>query len=156
MPLTILKHKQALYEIFMAAMEAGQPLDGYCEGVLKSPLKRVLSWNKFITLAEFSASDITTGFMNKKFRVINQVILAVSPVRDVVEGEELAETSSYELSRKLRTVLANNKTLVSASYPLGIAIESEHSDSELYFAVIQDLICCIQSSTLRMKVIEED
>jgi hypothetical protein len=156
MPITVLKHKQALYEIFTAAMEASQPLDGYCEGVLKSSLKKVPGWDKFITLGEFSASDVVTGFMNKKWRVVTQLILAVSPVRDISEGEELAEVYSYELSRKIRTILAGNKILVSASYPSGICIESVHSDSELFFVVIQDLICAVQQSSLRMKMVEED
>jgi hypothetical protein len=156
MPMTVLKHKQALYEIFTAAMEVGQPLDGYCEGVLKSSVKKVPAWNKFIVLAEFSCSDVAVGFMNKKFRVVSQLIMAVAPVRDISEGEEIAETTSFELSRKVRTILAGNKTLVSTSYPSGIAIESEHSDSEMYFVVIQDMICMVQASTLRMKVVEED
>lgn len=155
MPTPVLKHKQALYEIFTAAMEAGQPLFGYCDGILRSPLSRVPAWDTYIMLAEFSASEVAVGMMNKKFRVIKQDIGAVAPIPDAPESEELAETSSFELARLMRTVLANNRTLVSESYPDGIAIESGCSASEEVFVVIQDLTCCVQMLTLEMKVKED-
>jgi len=155
MPPPILKHKQALLEIFTAAMEGGQPLFGLCNGVLKSALSKIPAGDNFIVLGEFSASDVRVGFMQKKFRVVSQDILAISIIRDNPEGEETAETAGFELARGIRTVLSANKTLISASYPSGIAIESEHSDSKQIFVVIQDLLTCVQWMSLRMKVIED-
>lgn len=155
MPIPILKHKQALYEIFTAAMEGGLPLFGLCDGILRSALSNVPNWNKFITLGEFSASDVRVGFMQKKFRVVSQDILAIGVIRDIPDGEDIAEYDSFELSRGIRTVLSDNRTLISTSYPNGIAIESELSDSRQVFVVIQDLITVVQWITFRIKLVED-
>jgi len=155
MPIPILKHKQALFEIFTSAMEGGQPLYGLCDGILRSALAKVPAWNTFITLGEFSASDVKVGRMQKKFRVVSQDILAVGVIRDIPDGEDVAEFDSFELARGIRTVLSANRTLISTSYPSGIAIESELSDSKQVFVVIQDMITVVQWLGFRMKVVED-
>jgi hypothetical protein len=134
----MIKHKQALYEIFEAARQPGQSLENYCEVVLKSA-GSLIPEDKydFIALGDFTLEDIVTGDLKDKFVVIYQDILcgSVVKVKDLA-GEVDSEGKACELARLVRTLLKANRTLVSTTYPTGAAKSSSlfgmRSDAVVY------------------------
>lgn len=154
----MIKHKEALYEIFEAARQPGQSLDGKCDAVLKSAGVN-LSGDvfEFIALGDFTLEDIMTGDLKDKYVIFYQDIICGSVVRiKEVEGEVDAEERAYEIARLVRTLLKGNRKLISTSCPNGAATTSSlvgtrseavmYSESQAHLGII----------TLRIKAQEED
>jgi len=154
----MIKHKEALYEIFETARQPGQSLDGKCDAVLKSAGVN-LSGDvfEFIALGDFTLEDIMTGDLKDKYVIFYQDIICGSVVRiKEVEGEVDAEERAYEIARLVRTLLKGNRELISTSYPNGAATASSlvgtrseavmYSESQAHLGII----------TLRIKAQEED
>lgn len=153
----MLKHKQALYEIFDAEMQSGQVLEDVCEKILLSAGQALPGdVNEFITLGGFAITDIPTGALKDKYVTLMQTIVCGSTVRDEEEAESKAEDRVYLLSRLVRTILKNNQTLVSTTYPDGAAKRSFLSDAFLDTVVYSDSPAVIISITLGVRVQEED
>jgi calcineurin-like phosphoesterase family protein len=151
-----IKHKAVLKEIFEAAMESGGSLDTYCDKVMLTSISKLPgSTDNFIILGDFTASDVRVGFLKEKYRIVIQEILCGSVVKEVIDGESEAEERGFELSKRVRTLLINNKTLVSVSYPTGAAKESVLLDSRQEFFLYEESLCSCYIMPLEMKVMEE-
>ena len=120
----MIKHKKALYEIFSAAMEAGGSLENKCDVVIKTASILIPgAKERFIAIGSFSIGDVVVGRIKDKYTVIYQDIMCGATVkaRSSTTAEEDAEDKAFELARLVRTLLKNNLTLVSTSFPEGIA-----------------------------------
>lgn len=155
----MLKHKEALYEIFeVARTNPSGSLHGKCDMVLKSAgVSLPGEVFDFIALGDFTLEDIVTGDLTDKYVIFYQDILCGSVIRVKEEEAEIdAEDKSYEIARLVRTLLKGNKKLVSTSYPGGavtscslFGTRSEaviYSENQAHLAVI----------SLRIKTQEED
>ena len=154
--MALVKHKQALKEIFDAEMLHDGELDNLVDVVLPSSVSKLPSTAEvFILLGNWTASDIRVGFMKAKYRLINQELLIGAVSRDNPEGESVTELNCFEASKKVRTILVNNRILASTSYPSGIAIESTLTTSRIDYAIYEDILCCFDTIFLEMKVKED-
>jgi len=152
----MIKHKKALYEIFIAEMEAGGSLFGKCDAVLKSSsLTLPDSIYNFITLGDFTIVDVATGDLRDKFMVVTQSIICGSVVVDEADAEEEAEFRAYTLARLIRTILKGNQKLISSSYPEGVAKSSGVSDSSFEPVIYSESPCHLVVLSFWMKM-EED
>lgn len=154
----MLSFKEALAEIFVAAMASGQLLEDLCDGVLSTsvaPLPH--TYNKFITLGEYRVGDVLVGNLQKKFRLVELEIQCCAVARAGKSlSEEDAEEASYLLASAVRTVLKGNKTLVSTSYPDGVAIVSEPMDETLYYLIYDEMPVAVNDITYAIKMVESD
>lgn len=155
----MIKHKQALYEIFEAdRIISGGSLYGKCDAILKSA-GTLLPGEvfDFIALGDFSLEDIVTGDLEDKYVIFYQDIICGSVVKVKEKDSEVdAEDKSYEIARLVRTLLKGNRKLVSTSYPDGAVTSSSlfgtrseavvYSDSQAHLAVI----------TIKIRTQEED
>jgi len=154
----MIKHKEALYEIFEAARQPGQPLDGKCDVILKSAGVN-LSGDvfEFIALGDFTLEDIMTGDLKDKYVTFYQDIICGSVVRiKELEGEVDAEERAYEIARLVRTLLKGNRKLISTSYPNGAATASSLTGTRSEAVVYAESQAHLGIITLRIKAQEED
>lgn len=154
----MLNFKLALKEIFEAAMDSGKSLDGICDGIVGSSVAPLPDgFNNFITLGDYRISDVRVGELKKKFREVEIDILCGSVVRQgKKDAEDDAEDAAYLLSMKVRTLLKENKKLVSASYSSGLAITSEPMYEDLEYLIYDGSAVAVNSITYYMKVVEVD
>lgn len=154
----MLSFKLVLKEIFEAAMLSGGELDGICDGVLGSsvaPLPK--DFNKFITLGDYRISDARVGELRKKFREVEIDIDCGAVVRaGREEAENDAEEAAYQIALKVRTVLKENKTLVSATYSSGLAVYSEPLYEDLNYVMYDQVPVALNSVTYYIKAVEAD
>lgn len=154
----LLTHKQALFEIFTSEMEVGGSLEESSDIVLKTAGEALpKDVFNFITLGDFTITDIRTGSLKDKYLVIFQEIICASVVKSKEEEANAeAESRAYELSRLVRTILKGNKTLVSDSYPEGAAKATVISDSPLETVIYSDSPTVIVTILLEIKRKESD
>lgn len=154
----MLSFKLALKEIFEAEMASGGELDVICDGVLGrsvSPLPK--KYNKFIALGDYRISDARIGEARMKFREVEIDINCGAVVRaGVVDAEDNAEEAAYQIALKVRTVLKENKTLVSATYPDGLAIVSEPLFEDLVYFIYDGVPVALNTITYYIKAVEVD
>lgn len=154
----MIKHKEALYEIFEAARQPGQSLDGKCDAVLKSAGVN-LSGDvfEFIALGDFTLEDIMTGDLKDKYVIFYQDIICGSVVRiKELEGEVDAEERAYEIARLVRTLLKGNRKLISTSYPNGAAAACSLVGTRSEAVMYSENQAHLGIITLRIKAQEED
>lgn len=145
----MIKHKQALFEIFEdARTDPGGVLFGKCDVILKSAgVNLPGDVYDFVSLGDFTLEDIVTGDLTDKYVIVYQDIICGSVVKiKEVDGEVDAEDKANEIARLVRTLLKSNRKLVSTSYPNGgvsssflLGTRSEavfYSDSQTHIAVI--------------------
>jgi len=155
----MIKHKEALFEIFEAdRVNPSGSLYGKCDKILKSAgVSLPGEVFDFVALGDFVLEDIVTGDLKDKYVIFYQDIICGVVVKlKEVEGEVDAEEKAYELARLVRTLLKGNRKLVSTSYPNGAVTSASlfgtrseavvYSDSQAHLAII--------SVRIRMK--EED
>jgi hypothetical protein len=152
----VLNFKLALQEIFETEMETGGDLYNLCDGVLASsvaPLPK--SYNKFITLGEYSLSDVMVGELRHKYRVLELDIDCGAVVRAGKKNAEAnAEEAAYLLAIAVRTILIDNKTLVSTTYPSGLAKISEPLDETLQYVIYDGSNVALNTITYLAKIVE--
>lgn len=152
----MLNFKLALKEIFVVEMASGGELEDMCDGVLASsvaPLPK--GYNKFITLGEYRLSDVRVGQLQKKFRELEIDIDCGAVVRaGKLDAEEDAEEAAYLIAIKVRTILLANKTLVSTTYPNGLAKISEPIDEVLQYVIYDGVPVALNTITYYAKIVE--
>ncbi len=151
-----MKHKDALYEIFEEAKKPGGILDHYCDAVLKTSISKIPgAAENIVLLGDFISVDARVGFLKEKYRTLSQEVMCVSVVKD--DDYETAEQASFDLGKRVRTVLRDNRTLISTSYPTGAAIEPcAISESSHNFFLYEEMLTAATTMTLVIKVKEED
>jgi len=145
----MIKHKEALYEIFEAArVNPSSSLYGKCDAILKSAGARLPGdVFDFIALGDFTLEDIVTGDLTDKYVIFYQDIICGSVVKTKeLEGEVDAEDKAYEIARLVRTLLKGNRKIISASHPTGAVTSSSlvgtrseaviYSENQAHLAVI--------------------
>ena len=153
----MIRLKDALKEIFLAAMEPGGTLHKVCEAVLDtSQTKPPTDIDNFIVLGDFRATDVRTGDLKDKYRVFEINIECGAIVKNEVDSEAFAEEKSYEISRIIRTLLKANRKLISTSYPSGIAKSSSLMGDYIDYVIYVDALCCLSRIVLEVKIEEED
>lgn len=155
----MIKHKEALYEIFEdVRTDPDGVLSGKCDAILKSAGTHLPGdVNDFIALGDFSLEDIMTGDLKDKYVIFYQDIICASVVRiKDEEGEVDAEEKSYEIARLVRTLLKDNRTLVSTSYPEGAAKASSLIETRSEAVIYAESQAHLAVITLKIKVQEED
>jgi len=154
----MLNFKLALKEILEAEMVSGGELYGICDGILASsvaPLPK--NYNKFITLGEYRLSDVRVGELRRKFRELEIDIDCGAVVRaGKIDAESDAEEAAYKLAVKVRTILIQNKTLVSTSYPGGLAKMSEPIDEVLQYVIYDTSSVALNTISYVAKIVEEN
>lgn len=154
----MLSFKQALKEIFEAQMTSGGALYGVCDGIVGSsvaPLPK--DYNKFITLGDYRISDVRVGNLKRKFREVEVDISCGAVVRaNKIDAEVDAEEAAYQIALKVRTILKENKTLVSATYSSGAAIFSEPYYEDLAYVMYDQVPVALNTVTYYIKVVELD
>jgi len=153
----IITHKEALREIFEAELLSEGLLDGICDGILVSAGSDIPDdFFNFITLGNFFALDILKGNLKDKYMNISQDILCVSLRKDEINNEAESEYRAWVLSKAVRTILINNKKLISDSYPSGVAQTTVLGGSPLESVVYWNHIAHTVTLTLDIKLKEED
>lgn len=154
----MIKHKEALYEIFAAKMVLGQSLYGNCDALMKTNISPLPSKvDKFITLSDFMTLPVQTGRMQAKYLVIMQdIICGGVAYENKIDGDVTAETWAYELARRVRTILRSNQSLQSASYPTGVARRTYIHDTPQEFVLYYDTSCCVHTIRLEIQIEEAD
>jgi len=154
----MINFKEALKEIFTVEMSSGKELENICDGILVSIVQPLdSSYNNFITLGGFSASDVRVGHMQKKFREVELEIECNAVFRKragLTIPEATAEDNSQKIARKVRTILKANQKLISTSYPTGVAITSEVINEVLDWVQYGTVQCATSIVTLYMKILE--
>lgn len=151
--------KEALKEIFTVEMGSGGELENLCDGIQLSILEPLSdTYNKFITLGGFSASDVRVGHMQKKFREVELEIECNAVLRKrsgVANPEATAEDNSQKIAKKVRTIIKANQKLISTSYPTGVAIISEVINEVLDWVQYGNVQCASSIIVLYVKILEE-
>lgn len=154
----MINFKEALKEIFVDEMGSGKELENICDGILLSIMQPVGdSFNNFITLGGFSASDVRVGHLKKKFREVELEIECNAVFRKrsgESNPEAVTESNSQAIAKKVRTILKANQTLVSTSYSGGVAIHSEVINEVLDWVQYGNVQCASSIVTLYMKILE--
>lgn len=150
----MLDFKLALKEIFVAAMVSGQALDGLCDGVLGSSVEPLpKNYNKFITISNYRIGAVRVGGMKRKYRELEVDIDCGAVIRaGKKDAETDAEESAYVLASAVGTLLMNNKTLVSTSYPDGVAVISEPIDEVLEHLIYDQVPVAVNTITYFIKM----
>lgn len=155
----MIKHKQALYEMFDAKRQPGEPLDGKCQSILKTssePLPNVSHPHQFITLGGYTVEDIPVGSVVDKYTsVLQDIVCGVAVDGHSDTGEVDSEDGAYELARLVRTILKNNKKLISTSYPVGVARTSRLRDVVSDVVIYSECPCNIMTITIRIQMLED-
>lgn len=154
----MIKHKEALYEIFTAELGAGKALNGKCEVILKTSISKLSDKHrKFLMLGDFLTLPVESGRVKKKFLLVRQDIICggVENIHER-EGEVDAEEWAYSIVKAVRTILRNNQQLVSSSYPSGVARASYIEDAPQEFVLFYDASCCIHTLRLEIHMEEDD
>lgn len=153
-----IKLKNALKEIFEAKMVVGEPLHDYCDDILMSSYQSIpKDVLKFIVLGNYRASDVLVGDLRDKFRIYS-IEIGCASVVDYKNStpEETAENQSEVISKLVRTILKNNRTLISSTYPDGVAKGSNLIGDYLEFVNYDEAVCSINHIQLEAKIIEDD
>jgi len=154
----MLSFKLALKEIFEAQMASSGKLEGLCDGVLGNsvaPLPK--DFNKFITLGDYRISDARVGELKRKFREVEADIDCGAVVRaGKNDAEDDAEEASYAIALKVRSILKENKKLVSTTFSSGLAIVSEPLFEELTYVTYDSVIVALNTITYYIKMVEID
>jgi len=150
--MSLVKHKTALKEIFEAEMQAGGLLESKCDGVLLTAFDNLPdTYSKFITLADFIIDDVIVGRKTSKFVAILQTIVCASVISDNNVGSN-AEFQCMDLGLAVRTILKNNPTLTSVSYPSGVAKETFVLSSPVEPLIYSDVRCMAMSITVEIRM----
>lgn len=152
----MLNFKLALKEIFTYEMETGNQLYNLCDGVLSSSVASLpKSYDKFISLGEYSLSDVMVGELRRKYRVLEIDINCGARVKaGKKDAEEKAEEAAYLIAIAVRTILLNNKTLVSETYSNGIAKISEPLDEAMSYWIYDGANVVLNTITYLAKIVE--
>lgn len=154
----MLNFKEALKEIFEAEMVSGGSLKTLCDAVLTSsvaPLPKNV--NKFILLGDYAVTDVRVGELKKKFREVELELDCGAVIRQGrVDTEQDAEEAAYLIAKTVRTILRDNKKLVSTTYPDGLAIVSEPLDESLSFIIFDQVPVAMNTVSYYAKIVESD
>lgn len=152
----MLNFKLALKEIFEKEMETDGELYNLCDGIMASSVMPLPDdYNKFIMLGQYGISDVLVGELRQKFRLVELDIDCGAVVRaGKKDAETDAEEAAYKIAIKVRTILIQNKTLVSESYPGGLAKVSEPLDEGLQYVSYDGSVVALNTITYLAKIVE--
>jgi len=153
----MLDFKEAIKEILEVEIASGK-LVGFCDGVVLTSVEPLpTGYDAFVTLGSYRAGDVRVGKLQRKFREIEFDIECCGVVRKQGATPEAdAEEAAYNLAKKVRTILKGKKTLVSATYPSGVAITSEPIDETALYLVYDGVPVAVNSILYYIKLVEAD
>ena len=154
----MIKHKEALHEIFTAKMASGQSLYQKVDEILKASIVKLpTNVFEFICLGDFVTVPTTTGRLKDKYLVVTQDIICGSTVKErKKEGEVEAEEKAWEMAKLVRTILRDNQTLTSTTYPTGVARKTYINEAPQEFVLYYDTQCCVHTILLEIHLHEDD
>jgi len=155
----MIKHKEALYEIFDAERQPGQSLENKCKSILKTSstaLPNEALPHRFITLGGYTVEDVPSGNVVDKYTsVLQDIVCGAAVDQHSATGEVDSEDDAYELARLVRTILKNNRKLISTTYPTGAAKTLHFRDAVSDVVVYSESPCNIVTITIRIQMLED-
>lgn len=150
--------KQALKEIFTAAMEEGGLLRNVVDSVLISVAQKFPdNTTNFIAIGNYQSTDVQTGDLTEKYRVYEIEIecgACLLPTED--NAEELAEERSERIAQIIRTIMKNNRKLECDSYPEGAAVSSSFLGAYSDWLIYEGNTCAMNRMRFTAKIWEPD